>query len=194
MESLPGEAPDPKKKARPSPGRDAVGHEFAGVDGITETIPSAKLGPTGSGGRLLPRAPSDRAALRPPRIGEPPAPPAPAPRDAPAPAPPDPNIAGSKYFTRGGAPSEERHLAAVNRESDRDTDAFDMTLDEDLAMVARRRDRERAAAHASHRPGATEAAPESSGGGEHNLDAEARPRELDAGTPDIHKRRARKPF
>lgn len=77
-------------------------------------------------------------------------------------------------------------MSSVHRERSKDSDALDSTLDEDLAEVTRRREREKAAKGADDAPAAPQA---SSGGTRKELDAEARPRELDFSAPDMPRRR-----
>jgi len=155
-------------------GKDTVGHEFAGDAGLTERIAPP---------RPAPQAPKHAGALR-----------APPPVQAKA---PDPSIAGSKYFTPAPAhePTAPRTMSSVQRERSTDSAALDSTIDEDLGEVTRRRERERA----SQAPPAGEESARASSPGpsqsHKDLDAEARPRELDFSAPDMpRKRRHSGPF
>ena len=78
-------------------------------------------------------------------------------------------------------------MSSVTRERSKDSDAHDSTIDEDLGEVTRRRDRERA----SQLPSPDEPAPAhlASGGSRKDLDAEARPRELDFSAPMMPRKR-----
>lgn len=175
------DAPPPGKGKKPDPSRDAIGHEFAGEAGISESIGGPRPSP-GQPARVtmrprpVPRAPKPSVPAGPP--ARPPPPP---------PLPPDPTIAGSKYFAPSPAKSAApRQLANTHRERDSDSDAIDSTLDEDLDAITRRRERERA----SHGPAPAPDVPQSGGvATRKDLDAEARPRELDDGDPDFARRR-----
>ena len=78
-------------------------------------------------------------------------------------------------------------MSSVRRERSKDTDALDSTIEDDLGEVTRRRDRERAA----QSPSPDDEAPAQQGptGARRELDAEARPRELDFSAPDMPRRR-----
>ena len=77
-------------------------------------------------------------------------------------------------------------MASIHRERSKDSDALDSTLDEDLADVTRRREREKAVKGAEEAPAAAQS---SGGGARKELDAEARPREMDFSAPDMPRRR-----
>jgi hypothetical protein len=110
---------------------------------------------------------------------------------APAPRKPDATVAGSRYFSGAGEPTagSERALPAFGRERDADSDADELAVDEDLGALTRRKERERASQLAARE---TQAAPDPTSAGSptgKDLDAEAGARELDAGSPDIFRRR-----
>lgn len=172
---VPDNPPLPKKKLEH--GKDHAGHEFAGEVALTERIGPPRPAPAAPGGRPAPP--------RPPRAPGTPQPQAPPKAAGPT---PDPAIAGSKYFTSSQAPpAEPRQMSSIRRERSTDSDAHDSTIDDDLGEVTRRRERERAA----KAPVPDEAAPAqgASGGTRKELDAEARPRELDFSAPDMPRRR-----
>jgi hypothetical protein len=165
------ESPPPKRKAER--GKDIAGHEFAGEVALTERIAPPRPAPAPSHGKPPPRPP--RAPGAPPPA-------------APAQKAPDPAIAGSKYFTASAAPAAEpRQMSSVTRERSKDSEALDSTIEDDLGEVTRRRERERA----SQGPLPEGAAPPAhvSGGPRKDLDAEARPRELDFSAPDMPRKR-----
>jgi hypothetical protein len=103
-------------------------------------------------------------------------------------------VAGSRYFTVDTPSPEDaqRALPAFGRERDVDSDADELAVDEDLGALTRRKDRERASQNASGQP----VAPPAHQGGLYSsrkdLDAEAGAREMDAGSPDIVRRRNRR--
>lgn len=133
----------------------------------------------------------------PPAVRPPPRPPgAPRPpREEPAaPRKPDSTVAGSQYFTAGDTPGRRanRALPAFGRERDIDSDADELAVDEDLGALTRRKERERASQYAARQP-TPPPAHEPSGSSSHkDLDAEAGARELDAGSPDMMRRRRRR--
>jgi len=95
---------------------------------------------------------------------------------------------GSKYFasTVPKPPRELRNLPRTGRDRDLDSDAHDSTIDESLDDMARRR--ERSLQSADHGPSTPE--PEHSGTPTRkDLDAEARPRDLEGGAPEVVPRR-----
>lgn len=167
------EVPGRPKAKKLLQGKDTAGHEFAGDAGLTE--------------RIAPPRPAPAAQK------------SPAPAKAPSPPTraPDPAIAGSKYFTPGPAsePAQPRTMSSVQRERSTDSEALDSTIEEDLGEVTRRRERERAGQ--SPQPDEAAARGRSPGPSQSHreLDAEARPRELDFSAPDMpRKRRQSGPF
>lgn len=162
MSEVPGR-PKVKKLLQ---GKDSAGHEFAGEVGLTERIAPPRPAPS------MPK----------------PAWPA---KPVLAPRPPDPSIAGSKYFTQGppSDPSLPRTMSSVQRERSKDTEALDSTIEEDLGEVTRRRERERAAQGPSADSTAVRASSPGPSQSHKDLDAEARPRELDFNAPDMPRKR-----
>ncbi len=154
-------------------GKDSAGHEFAGEVGLTERIAPPRPAPQKFG---------------PPAKARPPPPPTRA---------PDPSIAGSKYFTAApaGEPAQPRTMSSVQRERSRDSEALDSTIEEDLGEVTRRRERERAAQSPQQDEAPARGASPGPSQSHKDLDAEARPRELDFSAPDMpRKRRQSGPF
>ena len=79
-------------------------------------------------------------------------------------------------------------MSSVTRERSKDSDASDMTLEDDLGEVARRRERERAALAPAPEEAPTPPPPPG-GGTRKDLDAEAGPRELDFSAPEMPRKR-----
>ena len=166
-----------KKVKHGEPRKDAQGREFAGETTLSEAAGGPRvLGPAQRPGANPPRPP------RPPTSAAPPS----------AKRAPDPAVPGSQYYTDPGKQDAgvRRGLPAFGRDGDKDSDADELTVDEDLGALTRRKDKERAFLN----PPEDDPAPghASMGGGAHrDLDAEARPRDLEHGSPDIHGRRRR---
>jgi len=183
------QSPPPKKK--PQPGKDAAGHEFAGDVGMAESISGPRTAaPHGLRPVARPRPP------RPPSA--PPGPPGPPPPAPPAARPPppvgDPAVPGSKYFSSSAppAPRSPKQLPRTGRDRDIDSDALDSTIDESLDDMARRRERSQQAADNN----ASAPEPERTGAPTRkDLDAEARPRDLEGGAPEVvPRRRSQRPM
>jgi len=163
---------------RGPPRSDAGGREFAGETGLAEST----TGPRVTGPPVVRPPARPPGVPRPPRGQEP---------EAPTPRGPDVTVAGSRYFSAGPAAAGggPRELSAFGRERDIDSDADELAVDEDLGALTRRKERERASQHAASGPAPPPAHESSGSSGRKDLDAEAGARELDAGSPDIHRRR-----
>jgi hypothetical protein len=160
------EVPGRPKAKKLLQGKDSAGHEFAGEVGLTERIAPPRPAPAPQKSAPAAKPPFQRAA-------------------------PDPSIAGSKYFTPGppSEPGAPRTMSSVQRERSKDTEALDSTIEEDLGEVTRRRERERAAQGPSADDSAVRASSPGPSHSHRELDAEARPRELDFSAPDMPRKR-----
>jgi hypothetical protein len=78
-------------------------------------------------------------------------------------------------------------MTSITRERSKDTDAGDSTIDDNLDELTKRRDRARAAQGGGGDEPAAQAP--GYGGARRDLDAEARPRELDFSAPDMPRKR-----